>query len=143
MADINKKQEEFREQAANAIEMANETDAEALQELDTRQCIKNSFEAVGFTCSDVYDGDIRNAMILTKGKQKIALVYSDGEITKENIVAAYKMRSRLKVKECAVSTFSNVPDQTIHIARNGGKVVRRLVQKDKKLDKVFQFYTLR
>lgn len=140
---MNKKQEEFKEQAMSAIDMANEADAEALQELDTRQCIKNSFEAVGFTCTDVYDGDIRNTMILTKGKQKIALVYSDGEITKDDIACAYKMRGRLKVKECAVSTFSNVPDQTIHIARNGGKVTRRMVQKDKKLNKVFQFYTLR
>ena len=140
---MSKKQEEFKEQAVSAIELANEADAEALKELDTRQAIKNSFEAVGFTCTDVYDGDIRNTMILTKGKQRIALVYSDGEITKDDIACAYKMRSRLKVKECAVSTFSNVPDQTIHIARNGGKVMRRMVQKDKKANKVFQFYTLR
>ena len=135
---------ELQKNFSEAVEKAMEAEAPAkLDTTDIHQVIKNSFESTGFTCTDCYDGDIHNGMVMTMKNTKIALVWTDGEITKQNIVDAQRLKKRLKYKSCAVLTCSsNSADQYATVLKAGARVVRKMKQKDDKLNLITQMFFL-
>lgn len=132
---------EFQEQAKEAIDLAQQN-TEGNDTATVKDYIKASFEAVGYTVQDMHYGDIRNALILSKGKVIIALIYTDGDITKEDVTNAYRMRARLKLKQCAVATYGNAPEQFKNVVLAGGKVSQKMRNKDQ-FNRVFQYFLLR
>ena len=143
MDNIKNMEAELGNKLNEAIELSKTQEADESTEIDVRQCIKNSFEAAGYKCQDCYDGDVRNAMIVQHGKTVIVLVYTDGDIEKHHIDDARKLRSRFKLKECAVATFGTAGDQTFNVFKAGGKAKKALRQKDKKLGRTFQYFMLK
>lgn len=140
----NEETKELQKNFGEAVEKAMEAEVpDKLETADIHQVIKNSFESTGFTCTDCYDGDIRNGMVLSMKNTKIAVVWTDGEITKQNIIDAQRLKRRLKYKSCAVLACTpSGADQYATVLKAGARVVRKMKQKDDKLNLVTQMFFL-